>query len=131
MHPNKDCSEAQLRRRFETVLAEGGDAVWCANPDEVINYHATRRHTAIETLEDGADGQRYRLRAPSLPDAVSCTELTLELVTEARWCARPRVCVGPQTIIPQLVRPRTLRFTVEACDGLEISIGKSRSLASS
>src|SRR4051794_12964817 len=50
VHPNKDCSAAQLRRRFETVLSEGGDRVWCADPDEVIYYHTTRRHTRIETL---------------------------------------------------------------------------------
>lgn len=131
VHPNKDCSEAQLRRRFETVLAEGGDEVWCANPDEVINYHVTRRHATIETLAQGPDEHRYRLRIADLPPTVTCTELTLELVTDARWCAEPRIVVEPraggdaQTIIPLLVRPRTLRFTVEVCDGLEIGIGAS------
>ena len=43
VHPNKDCSEAQLRLRLETVLSEGGDAVWCAVPEEVLSYHLMRR----------------------------------------------------------------------------------------
>ncbi len=128
VHPNKDCSEAQLRRRFEAVLAEGGDAVWCANPDEAINYRVTRRHATVETLQADDDAHRYRLLLTDLPKDVTCTELTLDLVTEAAWCARPRVTVTlrdecPATVIPQLVRPRTLRFTVEAHDGMEIGIG--------
>ena len=54
----------------------------------------------------------------------------LDLVTEAAWCARPRVSITaparkPETITPQLVRPRTLRFTVEAWDGLEVGIGRT------
>ena len=54
VHPNKDCSEAQLRQRIETVLAEGGDAVWCAVPEEALSYHLMRRHARIEEM--GGDG---------------------------------------------------------------------------
>ncbi len=130
VHPNKDCSEAQLRRRFEAVLTEGGDAVWCANPDEVINYHVTRRHTQVETLQADDSGHRYRLTMADLPPTVTCTELTLDMVAEAAWCGKPRVAIArpgrePETVIPQVVRPRTLRFTIEACDGLEIGIGQA------
>lgn len=54
VHPNKDCSEAELRQRLETVLSEGGDAVWCAVPEEALSYHLMRRHARIE--EVGGDG---------------------------------------------------------------------------
>ena len=50
VHPNKDCSEAQLRQRLETVLSEGGDSVWCAVPEEVLSYHLMRRHARIEAV---------------------------------------------------------------------------------
>ena len=56
VHPNKDCSEAQLRQRFETVLSEGGDEVWCAVPEEALGYHLTRRHARIEDR----GGRRWR-----------------------------------------------------------------------
>ena len=39
VHPNKDCTHVQLRRRFETILSEGGSDVWCAVPEEVVYYH--------------------------------------------------------------------------------------------
>jgi hypothetical protein len=75
VHPNKDCSASQLRRRFETVLSEGGDAVWCANPDEVIEYHVTRRHTRIEecglgTADDGRQTADGRDQNPAESSAV-------------------------------------------------------------
>src|ERR1051326_4147739 len=72
VHRNKDCSEAQLHRRFEAVLSEGGDSVWCANPDEVIDYHLTRRHVRIEALREDATVQSYRLSFEPLPPGVSC-----------------------------------------------------------
>ena len=50
VHPNKDCSEAQLRQRIETLLSEGGDAVWCAVPEEALSYHLMRRHARIEEM---------------------------------------------------------------------------------
>jgi hypothetical protein len=122
VHRNKDCSEAQLRRRFETVLAEGGDDVWCANPDEVINYHVTRRHAQVEVLRDGPGDQRYVLRLASLPPQVTCSDLTVEAETHAAWCRAPRVWVGGAEILPELARPRTLRFSVTARDGMEIRL---------
>jgi hypothetical protein len=147
VHRNKDCSEAQLRRRFEAVLAEGGDAVWCANPDEVIDYHLTRRHTRVEADDersgDGATGrrgetaeQRYRLRLDGLPSGVECRALTLEAEVPAAWCQRPVVWIGERLVAPspdrpvapsslrplcaELVRPQRLRVTVEVTDGMEI-----------
>ena len=32
--PTRTAPRPQLRQRFETVLSEGGDAVWCAVPEE-------------------------------------------------------------------------------------------------
>jgi len=120
VHPNKDCSEAQLRRRFEAVLSEGGDKVWCANPDEVIYYHTTRRHTRIETVAQDATEHRYRLSFDGLPEQVACRALTLEAEVPAAWCQMPQARVNGQAIQPELVRPRTLRFTVDVTDGTEV-----------
>jgi peptidoglycan/xylan/chitin deacetylase (PgdA/CDA1 family) len=38
IHPWKDCTLEQLEERFETVLRLGGDAVWLAEPNEVVIY---------------------------------------------------------------------------------------------
>jgi hypothetical protein len=120
VHVHKDCSESQLRRRFETVLSEGGEAVWCANPDEVIYYHTTRRHTRIEPIRETAEEQSYRLTFVGLPKQVACRALTLEAEVPASWCQMPAVSINGQSIHAELVRPRRLRVTVDATDGMEV-----------
>jgi hypothetical protein len=120
VHTNKDCTAVQLRRRLETVLSEGGSSVWCANPDEVIYYHTTRRHTRIETVRETDRERVYRLTFDALPAPVVCRALTLEAEVPAAWCQNPAVWVDGHPIRPELVRPRCLRFTVNAADGMEI-----------
>ncbi len=38
IHPAKDCTTEELEQRFETVRRIGGDNVWVAEPNEVVNY---------------------------------------------------------------------------------------------
>jgi len=38
IHPWKDCTTEELARRFETVRRVGGDEVWLAEPNEVVEY---------------------------------------------------------------------------------------------
>jgi peptidoglycan/xylan/chitin deacetylase (PgdA/CDA1 family) len=38
VHPWKDCTTAQLAERFETVRRIGGNGVWLAEPNEVVDY---------------------------------------------------------------------------------------------
>lgn len=38
IHPRKDCSIEELEKRFETVLRVGGEDVWLAEPNEVVDY---------------------------------------------------------------------------------------------
>ncbi len=38
IHPWKDCTSEQLAERFETVRRVGGEEVWLAEPNEVVNY---------------------------------------------------------------------------------------------
>ena len=120
VHPHKDCSAAQLRRRLETVLAEGGDAVWCANPDEVIFYHTMRRHTCIETVRDTALERVYRLTVGALPAGAVCRTLTLEAEIPAAWCQNPVVWIDGDPVCPELVSPRRVRFSANVVDGMEI-----------
>jgi hypothetical protein len=50
IHAAKDCTTEELRARFEAVKEVGGDDVWVAEPNEVVEYlatneEATRRRT--------------------------------------------------------------------------------------
>jgi peptidoglycan/xylan/chitin deacetylase (PgdA/CDA1 family) len=124
VHRNKDCSEAQLRRRFE-VLCNEYDDVWCANPDEVIDYHLTRRHTRIETVCETTREYRYRLALPDLPPGVGSRALTLRAEVPAAWCQNPVVRIDGEPRPAELLSPRCLRFTVLAADRMEIVLRRS------
>ncbi len=61
VHPAKDCTSQELRARFEAVKQFGGDDVWLAEPNEVIDFllndpAARQRRTAhaegLNTLHD-------------------------------------------------------------------------------
>ena len=43
IHPAKDCTIEELDRRFETVRRIGGDDVWLAEPNEVVEFMLRQR----------------------------------------------------------------------------------------
>lgn len=43
LHPAKDCTTQELEQRFQTVLRIGGDDVWLAEPNEVVQYILNER----------------------------------------------------------------------------------------
>ena len=133
VHPNKDCSEAQLRQRLESVLSEGGDAVWCAVPEEALSYHLMRRHARIEMVDDDgtmggeavgdeAEAQRYRIGLPGLPNLLPYRSLTLEASVPAALCRDPRVVVDGQELAAEVVRPGVLRVTTPVQDGTRVEV---------
>jgi peptidoglycan/xylan/chitin deacetylase (PgdA/CDA1 family) len=80
VHPNKDCSQAQLRERIETVVAEGGDDVWLTPVEAPLDYRYVRRHARIRVEPDGT----YLVDTPGLPDAVRRRTATLALPRGSR-----------------------------------------------
>lgn len=128
VHPNKDCSEAQLRQRLETILSEGGDAVWCAVPEEALSYHLMRRHARIEevggngTEDADPNAQRYRIALPELPGQVPYRSLTLEVSVPAAWCRDPRITVDGQELAAEVLRPGVLRVTTPVRKGTEVEV---------
>ncbi|MFH1741451.1 MAG: polysaccharide deacetylase family protein [bacterium] len=43
IHPAKDCTTEELAERFKTVRRVGGDEVWIAEPNEVVEYILSER----------------------------------------------------------------------------------------
>ena len=119
IHPNKDCSQAQLRRRFETVLCDND--VWCAVPEEVLFYHLTRTQTQIETLTDTETEKRYRLALNGLSNSVTCRTLTFEADVPASWCRSPHVWINGESRPATLTGPQKLQITVDIENGLELA----------
>lgn len=125
VHRNKDCSQAQLRQRFETVLREGGQEVWCAVPEEVVDYHLCRRQLRAEVEEESERRQRYRLGFAGLSPKVRRRELTLEAQVPGAWGGFPRLWVNGAPRPATVVRPGVLRATVEVEEGMELEFGKA------
>lgn len=113
VHPNKDCSAAELRRRIEAIVTEGGSDVWLARVEDAVDYRYTRRAAVItpDAAEDGA----YRVAAPELHKSVRKKVVTLELppgTFAAEVDARPANLVmngGAILLDIDLDRPRKLR----------------------
>ncbi|MCX5659202.1 MAG: polysaccharide deacetylase family protein [Planctomycetota bacterium] len=114
VHPNKDCSAAELRRRVEAVVSEGGSDVWLARVEDAVDYRYARR-AAVITPEAGIDGL-YRVAAPSLNEAVRLRSVTLELprgtyAAEVDGRPAPIVSRGGELLLDvDLSRPRMLRL---------------------
>lgn len=91
VHPNKDCSQAQLRERIETVVYEGGDDVWVTPVQAPVDYRYVRRHTRIEPerepsgrLRGEGDLGTFVVWAPGLPAEVLRSMATLRLLRGTR-----------------------------------------------
>jgi dTDP-4-amino-4,6-dideoxygalactose transaminase/peptidoglycan/xylan/chitin deacetylase (PgdA/CDA1 family) len=84
VHPNKDCSAAELRRRLEAVRAGGVDGVWLARVEDAVDYRYTRR---AFLLQGGEGPDEFVISAPGLPEAVRRRVVTLRLPpdTERVW----------------------------------------------
>ena len=123
IHANKDCTQAQLRQRFEMVLAEGGDQVWCALPEEALSYHLMRRHAQIRVATTTEQAHGYEIRLPGLPEQVTYRTLSFEISVPAAWCRNPHVVVDGRVQAAELVRPGVLRVTCDVTDGTAIEVG--------
>ena len=125
IHINKDCCEAQLRHRLETVLSEGGDDVWCALPEEVVFYHLCRRHAKVEAAAEDNLERRYKVSFEGLPARVGSRHLTFEADVPAAWCNSLRVWVDGTPQPAELVHVGRLRVTVDVADGVELTFRQS------
>jgi hypothetical protein len=108
VHVNKDCSEAQLRERIETVVSEGGDEVWLARIEEAVDYRYVRRYLKIEEKSDG----EYVLSAPRLPEAVRWRVATIQLPEGARGASidgKALEVAGGYVNVEVSVHPKTLQ----------------------
>ena len=114
VHPNKDCSEAQLRERIKTVVSEGGDeaqgavgGVWLARVEDAVDYRYARRHAKIARKSEAV----YEISAPDLPAQVRRTSATLELPPGAT-SDRAFMRNGTVLVNVELTRqPQTIRIS--------------------
>ena len=112
VHPNKDCSVAELRDRLATVRAEGGADVWLARVEDAVDYRYTRRATVVAPVGPGV----WQVSAPGLPAAVRRRVVTLALPADTHAATvdgqpvAPGAHSGGPLLDLDLTQPRTLRL---------------------
>ena len=126
VHPNKDCSESQLRQRLQTVVELGGSEVWCAVPEEVIFYHLCRRHLKTEVVAENDEQQSYILGFQGLSNQVENRDLTFEIIVPTGWCRSPVYWVDDTPCLAEVVRPNTLRCTVTIEQDTKLRFGPGK-----
>ncbi|NSW89085.1 MAG: polysaccharide deacetylase family protein [Firmicutes bacterium] len=121
IHLYKDCNAAHHRERLETIIYEGGNSCWYANPDEVIDYRYMRRCAFIENIniKEG----HFCVNLNSVPKQVYCKELTI--LIECPFTPEViNVFADGNQVKVYPVKNGILCFTIEVHNGMEIAVQK-------
>src|SRR4030095_1070359 len=97
--PQKEISQESLVRRFEKVLEVGGDKVWTANGDEVVDYILVHRSTLIQEVAAGLYDWEWELRAET-PQQVQRRLLTFSFeIPPEKSGIRPTIKTEPTQVL--------------------------------
>ena len=122
-HENKDVYIGEHRSRLEAILEVGGDEVWLATPEEVVDYALCRRHLSVERQEQQNGQLSFRLSLIGVPDAVRFREVTLDVDVPVSLRRCPNLVVNGQSQPALLVKPGTLRATLDLSQPVTLSVG--------
>ena len=117
----KEISVASLRRRFERVKQVGGEGVWLAVPEAVVDYLLVHRHTALCRPQAGPEAVRCTLSVRALPERVQRRQLTL-VASFPDQISHPQVQAGDQPVSLVAAGERQVVFTVAVQDGLVVEV---------
>ena len=118
---HKCISPSALEERFDQVRTAFGDALWAANPDDVVRYAYLRRHCAPTVTQEADARATITVDFPGLPPQIEEGELTF-VVSFADDPGPIRV-QGPDVAAP--VSPageRRVRFTCRVAPGAAITL---------
>ena len=125
IRPDREITPAYLGRRFEKVREAGGGEVWCATPEEVLDYMLTQRATRIVPGEGSPQGNEYLLRVAGLSPRVRRRVLTLRVsgLREGGVGKRSVYSLTDRSEIPLLRQnDDTVWFDVDVIDGLRLRV---------
>jgi hypothetical protein len=117
----KEISVESLRRRFEKVLEVGGEEIWIAPPEAVVDYLLVHRHTRITNQRWEARWLRFSLTVEGLPERVQRRELTL-IIDWPEAVSRATVRVDGGEFSSVRVRDSAILLTLSVKDGLTIEV---------
>jgi len=121
-HENKDVYIHEHRARLEAMLELGGDEVWPATVEEVVDYILCRRHAKIEPGQEEDGGRVFQLSLPGLPVPVAYRQLTVDITVPPALQRCPRLVLNGQRQPALLVAPGVLRATVNLSQSVTLKV---------
>jgi peptidoglycan/xylan/chitin deacetylase (PgdA/CDA1 family) len=122
-HENKDAYIDEHRARLEAVLDVGGDEVWLATVEEIVDYILCRRHTRVERVAHPEGRPSFRLSLADVPDAAACRQVTLDIRVPPSLCRCPFLEINGQMQPALLAAPGVLRATLDLSQPVDLCIG--------
>lgn len=121
----RELTFASLVRRFKKLREVGEGRVWCATPEEVVDYILTRRATRITPGKGHVRGNEYVLSVRGLSPSVRNRRLTFRasgLKGPVDMSKVVRNLTDRVDIRPVAVEDDAVRFEVEVVDGLRLQL---------
>ena len=115
----RDCTPAELERRFSAVMEIGAGNAWLTNPEAAASYRAGRRTTRLEAEPPGLCELAWKVCAA--PFAVT---LTYVLTLKPEWRAPRAFVAGRQIDLRRHVagRPDQWLMNAELSQGQRVRV---------
>lgn len=123
--PNRELTPTELGNRLEAVTRVGGNEVWLAVPEEVVDYLIMARETTVVDEQRTSSTITYRLEAPAIPERIQWHTLTFTCTIPRGWSGVDvQVSRGGESEPVSLERldDTTIRYSHRASDGQQVRI---------
>lgn len=124
-HESKDVYIDEHRARLEAVLATGGDEVWPATAEEIVDYILCRRQTRIEPVKQDDGTPAVRLSLIDLPAPVMSRQVTFDILVPPALRRNPLLIVNGQPQPALLITLSTARVTLDLAQPVTLTLGGS------
>ncbi len=123
--PNRELTPTELGNRLEAITRVGGDEVWLAVPEEVVDYLIVARETTVVDERRTPTAITYRLAAPAIPDRIQWHTLTFTCTVPREWSDVGVVVTHAGEIEPvtlERLDDTTIRYSHLVADGQKVTI---------
>lgn len=123
--PNRELTPTELGNRLEAITRVGGDEVWLAVPEEVVDYLILARETTIVDEQRTPTAVSYRLDAPNIPERVQWRTLTFACTIPQEWLGvdvHVTQAGEREPVVVERIDDTTVRYSHSASDGQLVRI---------
>ena len=111
--------------RLEAVTRVGGDEVWLAVPEEVVDYLILARETTVVDEQHTPTAITYRLEAPAVPERVQWRTVTFTCSIPREWSdvgVRVELAGESEPVALERLDDTTIRFSHRVSDSQQVTI---------